>query len=499
MRNTGLKIILLSLICLLLVFSVDCSKTQKLKIIQVKKTEIPVVNFRVMIFSGSADDQKGKEGLAYFASSMLKKGTQSYSREQLEELLDFLSARIDISVDKQVIVVSGTTLKENLDKFYPLFSEVILKPSFPQEEIEKQKKEQEDGVNMLLQDDGELVKECLQDYIYKDHPYGHPVVGGLSSIKSFTRQDVQDFYNTHFVKDNLVIGLAGDIDENLVEKVRKDFSALKEGKVVHPEGTVQPLKGRKLLLVEKEGRGQTQFCFGHPVSFTRKDEKMFFPLYVANTYFGKHRESFGVLFQTVRTEHGLSYGAYSYIEYFRQAGWSNLASPNIPRREQYFSIWTYPKSINGKFTMKLVLKDLTDLVENGVPKEELERYKNFEINHFPFEIQTPQRKLGLLLDEEFYGNYGFVDNFEKNVKGVSSDQVNSDLKKYIFPDDIAIVAIVSNADDFKKELFSDQTVIEYPSGVDGASLKEGDDKVKAFDLKIKPEDVSVVKVSELFK
>jgi len=73
------------------------------------------------------------------------------------------------------------------------------------------------------------------------------------------------------------------------------------------------------------------------------------------------------------------------------------------------------------------------------------------------------------------------------------------VKKYIFPDYIAIVAIVSNAEDFKKELFSDQTVIEYPSGVDAAALKEGDDKIKAFDLKIKPEDVSVVKVSELFK
>ncbi len=499
MRNAGLKIILLSLICLLLVFSIDCSKTQKLKIIQVKKTEIPVVHFRVMVFSGSADDPAGKGGLAYFASSMLKKGTQSYSREQLEELLDFLSARIDVNVDKEVIVVSGTTLKENLEKFYPVFSEVLLKPTFPQEEIEKQKKEQEDGVNMLLQDDAELAKECLQDYIFKGHPYGHTVVGSLSSIKGFSREDVENFYNNNFLKNNLVIGLAGDIDENLVEKVRKDFSSLKEGRVVHPEGTVQPLKGRKLLLLEKEGRGQIQLCFGQPVSFTRKDETVFFPLYVANTYFGKHRESFGVLFQTVRTAHGLSYGAYSYMEYFRQAGWSNLTSPNIPRREQYFSIWTYPKSINGKFTLKLVLKDLTELVEAGVPKEELERYKNFEINHFPFEIQTPQRKLGLLLDEEFYGNYGFVDNFEKNVKAVSSDQANSDLKKYIFPDDIAIVAVVSNADDFKKELFSDQTMIEYPSGVGGASLKEQDDGIKALDLKIKPADVSVVKVSELFK
>lgn len=275
MRNTGLKIILLSLICLLLIFSIDCSKAQKLKIIQVKKTEIPVVNFRVMVFSGSADDPAGKEGLAYFASSMLKKGTQSYSREQLEELLDFLSARIDVSVDKQVIVVSGTTLKENLDKFYPVFSEVLLKPTFPQEEIEKQKKEQEDAVNMLVQDDAELAKECLQDYIYQNHPFGHPVIGSLSSIKSLTKEDAQNFYNSNFVKDNLVIGLAGDIDENLADKVRKDFSTLKEGKVVHPEGTVQPLKGRKLLLVEKEGRGQTQFCFGHPVSFTRKDEKVF--------------------------------------------------------------------------------------------------------------------------------------------------------------------------------------------------------------------------------
>jgi len=499
MKNFRIKVLLLGLMVLLLVFSLGCGKTQKLKIIEVKKPGIPVVHFRVMVFSGSADDPKGKEGLANFTFSLLKKGTQSYNREQIEDLLDFLSARINVEVDKEAIVISGTTLKENLDRFYPLFSEVLLKPTFPEEEIEKQKKDQEDGINMLVQDDAELVKECLQDFIYKDHPYGHPPVGNLSAIKGFTKEDVQNFYNTHFVKNNLVIGLAGDIDQSLVDKVRKDFSGLKEGEVTHPERVVQPLKGRKLLLVEKEGRDQTQLCFGHPLSFTRKDEIIFFPLYVANTYFGKHREQFGVLFRTVRTARGLSYGAYSYMEYFQQAGWSNLASPNTPRHDQYFSIWTYPKRINGKFTMKLVLKDLTDLVENGVPEKELERYKDFEINHFPFEIETPQRKLGQLMDEEFYGNYGFVDNFEKKMKEVTSVQVSQDLKKYIFPEDLIIVAIVSNAEDFKKELLSDKTVIEYPSGAEGSLLKEEDEKIKAFDLKIKPEDITVIKASELFK
>jgi zinc protease len=469
MKNFRIKVLLLGLMVLLLVFSLGCGKTQKLKIIEVKKPGIPVVHFRVMVFSGSADDPKGKEGLANFTFSLLKKGTQSYNREQIEDLLDFLSARINVEVDKEAIVISGTTLKENLDRFYPLFSEVLLKPTFPEEEIEKQKKDQEDGINMLVQDDAELVKECLQDFIYKDHPYGHPPVGNLSAIKGFTKEDVQNFYNTHFVKNNLVIGLAGDIDQSLVDKVRK------------------------------EGRDQTQLCFGHPLSFTRKDEIIFFPLYVANTYFGKHREQFGVLFRTVRTARGLSYGAYSYMEYFQQAGWSNLASPNTPRHDQYFSIWTYPKRINGKFSMKLVLKDLTDLVENGVPEKELERYKDFEINHFPFEIETPQRKLGQLMDEEFYGNYGFVDNFEKKMKEVTSVQVSQDLKKYIFPEDLIIVAIVSNAEDFKKELLSDKTVIEYPSGAEGSLLKEEDEKIKAFDLKIKPEDITVIKASELFK
>jgi zinc protease len=499
MKNQRLKILFLGLAVLLSIFLLSCSKAQKLKILEVKKPGIPVVHFRIMVFSGSADDPEGKEGLADFTFSLLKKGTRSYNRDQIEDLLDFLSAGINVEVDKEAIVISGITLKENLDKFFPLFSEVLLKPTFPEEEIEKQKKDQEDGINMLVQDDAELVKECLQDFIYKNHPYGHPPVGNLSAIKGFTREDVLNFYNAHFVKNNLVIGLAGDIDQSLVDRVRKDFSGLKEGEVTHPERIVQPLKGRKLFLVEKEGRDQTQLCFGHPLSFNRKDEKIFFPLYVANTYFGKHREQFGVLFHTVRAARGLSYGAYSYMEYFQQAGWSNLASPGVPRRDQYFSIWTYPKSINGKFTMKLVLKDLTDLVENGVPEKELERYKSFEINHFPFEIETPQRRLGQLMDEEFYGNYRFVDNFERNVKAITPDQVNPDLKKYIFPEDLIIVAIVSNADDFKKELFSDKTVIEYPSGAEGSSLKEEDEIIKAFDLKIKPEDITIVKVSELFK
>jgi zinc protease len=129
----------------------------------------------------------------------------------------------------------------------------------------------------------------------------------------------------------------------------------------------------------------------------------------------------------------------------------------------------------------------------------LDRVKNFEINHFPFEIETPQRKLGLLMDEEFYGIKGFLEDFEKNVDKITADEVNRAAKKYLSPDNIAIVCIVSDGEKFKDELLSEKTEIEYPSGTDALVLKKEDDEVKKFDLRLKPEDIVIWKVTELFR
>lgn len=489
------------LLILILLFSTNLSflKAQKdFSFIELKKPGIPVVYFKVMVKSGSADDPLGKEGLAYFTSHLLRRGTKSFSRDSLDQTLDFISASLDLNVQKDVITISGTTLKENLDKFYPLFMEVILSPTFPEEEIGKMKKDQVDAIERVKQNDAELSLECLNNFIYQGHPYGHLTEGNIKTINSFTQEDVVNFYNAHFVKNNIIAGIAGDFDEKLSERFRNDLNKLKDGVIIRQKREVHPIVGRKVLLVEKEGREQTQLRFGHPHNLTRKD-KDFLPLLVLNTYLGKHRESFGRLYSTVRAERGLSYGAYSYVEHFEQAGWSNMQKANIPRWEQYFSMWTYPKAVNGKFTIKLVLSESSDLVNNGISQNDLDRVKNFEINHFPFEIETPQRKLGLLMDEEFYGIKGFLEDFEKNVDKITADEVNRAAKKYLSPDNIAIVCIVSDGEKFKDELLSEKTEIEYPSGTDALVLKKEDDEVKKFDLRLKPEDIVIWKVTELFR
>jgi zinc protease len=498
MRSKWLKIVFLVSLIVSLTFSVFCGKTGDLEVVQVKKPGIPVVYFEVMIKAGSAYDPPGKEGLAYFTAQLLDRGTESFSRDEIDELLDFISARLSIEVNKEVMVISGTTLKENLDKFYQVFSEVILKPTFPEDQIEKTRLDQLDAIENTRQRDRRLVQESFDNFIHRGHPYGHLTCGNESSVNSLTQQDALNFYHKHFLKNNILLGLAGDFDDGLVRRLKEDMSTLNVGQVPEIQAEIQPIVGRKVLLIEKERRAQTQFRIGHPFDLTRHSPD-YFPMLVANAHLGKHRESIGRLYKTVRMDRGLCYGAYSYIEHFEQFGWGKLADPNCPRKAQYFSMWTYPKSANAKFGIKLCLKEMTDLATAGIPEDKLEFIRSFEKNQFPFQIETPQRKLAHRLAEEYYGTVGFVDHFESEVERVTKEKLDRAVQMYLSPDNVAIVALVSDGEEFIKELLSDQTTLEYPSQADPTVLREEDDQIKAFDLKLTEDDFEIVKAFELFR
>jgi zinc protease len=500
MKSNFVKCFFAASLLFLFSFNLSCTTSQDvgLKVVEVKKPGIPVIHFKVVIQSGSMDDPEGKEGLAYFVANLLRRGTKSFSREEIEEMLDFISAKLDIRTEKEVIVISGTILKENLDKFYHIFCEVILDPTFPEEEIEKMRVDQINAIENIKQDDTELAACVFENFLFRGHPYGHLVQGKISSVKSFTRQDAINFYDKHFLRNNIILGIAGDFDDRIKDASRTDLSGLEKGELSSDETTLPQLLGKKVILIEKEGRAQTHLRIGHPLSITRKDPD-FIPLYLANTYLGRHRESLGRLFQRVRADRGLSYGAYSYVEHFQQAGWSKLARLNVPRRVQYFSMWIYPKSTNAKFVIKLALKELSDLVNHGINEEAFDFIKNFEKNHLPFDLETPQRKLGFLMDEEFYRIFGFWENSEKRMEEVSSEEVREVVKKYLSADNLAIVALVSDGEEFKRELLSEETKIEYPSGVDPNALKGADEKIKTFNLNLKPENFEIVKVEELFR
>ncbi|NIP44657.1 MAG: insulinase family protein, partial [candidate division Zixibacteria bacterium] len=398
----------------------------------------PVVHFAMVIKSGSASDPDGKEGLAWFTANLLKRGSKSYNREQIEEGLEDIGGELDIRVEREVIVITGKTLRDNLDKYYAIFSDIIFNPDFPADEVANLRTDQEQAIRNIVRDDARLCHEAFLYELYAGHPYAHPVQGYLTSAADLTADDAKRFYKKHFVKGNAICGLAGMYSPEFEKQFKNDMNKLKWGSVPDDERVIVRPGEMRVMLVEKPGRDQSQIRMGKLVDYTRRDS-IWYTYLAANTYLGQHRESFGKLYTTIRSERGLSYGAYSYPEHFRQSGWSKNPMPLTPFDPQYFSMWTYPKRINTEFSIKMAKHELDQILRYGIDPGELQRFVSFQINHFPFLIETAEQRLLMEMEEIYYNQPDFIENFENNLQAVSHANISDVLDRNWSSDDILIV------------------------------------------------------------
>lgn len=459
----------------------------------------PVVYFYVAVGFGSTSDGNGDEGLAWFAANLMKRGTESFSRDEIDNKLEEIGGKLDIRVDRNVIVFSGKTLLENLDQYYEIFSDVLLHPTFPEGEVENLRLDQEQALNAIIRDDSRLSKAFLIASLYGENPLAHPVPGYFSTIPNLTVEKAREFYDYHFLYPHMIFGLAGNYSEEFAQRFQDDMARLPGGMLREEYRGIIPANSRRVVIVQKEGRDQAQLRMGRVVDYTRIDEA-WYKLLVANTYYGQHRESFGRLFQTIRAERGMSYGAYSYHEHFQPAGWSKNPMPMIPFwPKQYFSIWTYPKKGNVEFAIKMAIYELEDLIANGMTVDRLEKVKAFQINHFPFLIETPAQRLAMSIEEMYYAQPGFMKSFANNVDAVSRSELIGALSGYWSCDDLTIVVVTDNAEELKAELLTTETALELPRGSTGEGLEEMNERVKNLDLKFTPEEISIVKAEELFR
>lgn len=494
------------LIVSILLFAVTCSGGEKnavsdepgiIKFVSVPVDRLPVVHFGMVIKSGSASDPQGKEGLAWFTANLLKRGSKSYNREQIEKGLEEIGGQLDVRVEREAIVITGKTLRENLDKYYAIFSDIILNPKFPSDEVAGLRTDQEQAIKNIIRNDARLCHEAFLRELYDGHHYSHPAQGNLGSAAKLTANDAERFYRKHFVKGNVICGLAGMYSPEFEKKFQDDMNKLKRGMVQdRTEMVAQPAELR-VVLVEKPGRDQSQIRIGKMIDYTRRDS-LWYTYLAANTYLGQHRESFGRLYTAIRSERGLSYGAYSYHEHFRQSGWSKNPMPLTPFNPQYFSIWTYPKRINTEFAIKMAVHELHKILTGGIEPNQLQKFVSFQVNHFPFLIETAEQQLLMQMEEIYYGQPDFIENFEKKLQSVSHANISDILNQSWSSDALLIVVVTDSAGAMKEELLTQETSLELPSGATEAGLEDVNNRVKNIDLGLEAKDIRIIDAEKLF-
>ena len=462
----------------------------------------PLVTLRVMVDAGSVDDPAGLNGLNALTAMMIGQGgTSELSYEQLTTALYPWAASISAQYDKEVTTIVGEVHRDHLEPFYEMFRDLIIAPRLDAADFERNRDYLTNAIVSTLRgnDDEELGKQTLNALLYAGHPYEATEMGTERGLSAITLDDVRAFHAARYTRDNLVVGVSGGYPDGFLDRIETDL-AVGLPMSETPRGALpapRALDGRELLLVEKDAIA-TAVSIGFPLDVTRADSD-FYPLMVANSYFGEHRTFNGRLMNQMRGLRGLNYGDYSYIENFIQDGGSTFPAPNTPRRQQFFSIWIRPvPHHNAAFALRQAVRELTLLVEHGLSEADFEATREYLMNYSTLYVQTGSRRLGYALDSTFYGTGFFVDEIRDRLSAMAVEEVNAAITRHLQADNLAIAVVTREAEVFRDALLSDEpSSVTYNTEV-GADILAEDEAIKSYPLAINLDRVRIVPVDQMF-
>jgi len=494
-------------VCVIVASSLGCStgseRVETSPTVALPVSNSPLVTLRIGFRVGSIHEPEAQKGLnALTALMMGRGGTASMSYEELTERLYPWSASISAQFDKEMTVLVGEVHRDHLDPFVTILRDLIVTPGFDEADFARNREFLTNSVVSTLRgnDDEELGKETLNALLYAEHPYGVPVNGTEDGLAAIELDDVRAFHAAHYTKGNVIVGVAGGYPDGFVERVELEIVSLLPNGDASPMAlpTVSTLDGREVLLVDKDAIA-TAISIGFPIDVTRADDD-FYALMVANSYFGEHRTFNGLLMNKMRGQRGLNYGDYSYIENFIQDGGSRLPVTNIPRRQQFFSIWIRPvPHHNAHFALRQAIRELEVLVNEGLTETEFDASREFLLNYSKLYVQTTSRRLGYHMDSAVYGTPYFIDEIRRRLPSLTVTDVNDAIRRHLQSENLAIAIVTSDAEAFRDRLVANDPSPPTYNAKASSEIQAEDLLITSYDLAINPDRMRVVPVGQMFR
>jgi zinc protease len=467
----------------------------------VQKSSLPQLNIKLSFAAGSAADPKGKEGLAKLTGSMLvNAGSSEMPIDQIRRALFPMAGVLTAQTDKEVTTLTASIHRDNWKQFFEITLPMLLTPGFREDDFRRIKDNQ---LNELKQDlrnnnEEELGRERLQANIFRGTAYAHSVLGTVPGIQQITMEDVKEFWRARYTRRNLAVGVLGDASEDLVQRLKEAVSALPEGQANPPVSiAVQSPKGIEVEIIQKDTRA-TAISFGHPLEVSRAHAD--FPaLWLARAWLGEHRSSMSHLYQRIREVRGLNYGDYAYVEAFPGAMFQFVPRPNVPRQRQIFEIWIRPVvPANAQAALRIAIYELQNLIDRGLTREQFVATRDYLMKNVYLMTATEDQQNGYVLDSKWYGIGEFTRYMRDKLSKLTADDVNQAIRKHLSAKNLSVVIVAQDAKGLREQLVGD---VFSPLAYDAPKpqeILEEDKIIGALKLGIKPENVRITPVDEVF-
>ena len=378
----------------------------------------PSVTVLGYIRAGAMHDAAGKEGVALFTASMLTRGTASYTSQELALLLDSLGASLSVRADLEGVAVSARCLAEDTDKVLGLMSEVVLRPTFPPDEIEKQRGRIITGIR-----EGKLDTRVAADKAFRrtaypsQHPYHRTSEGEEESVAALMRDDLVAFHRRYYRPEGSIIAVVGDVAApRVLERLRALWDGWRPLGVIEPVTLppIGPAASVHRQVVTIPGKTQADIVLGVP-GFTRTSPD-FYPAMMADLILGR-LGLMGRLGATVRDEEGLAYYVYSQAQAGLLAGpWAVRAGVN-PRNVD--------RAIEG------ILREIRGLQREPVRDGELSDAQNYLIGSLAVRLETDAGIAQALLEiESFNLGLDYLLRYPDLIRGVTPAAIGAAASRY---------------------------------------------------------------------
>ena len=388
---------------------------------------LPQLSFQIFIpGAGGYYDPADQPGLASFVAALMREGTASRTSGQISQQLEVMAASLTVGAGAgPEASVTGSSLSDQFAKLLDIAADVLLHPSFPEEELGRYKQRMRAQLTQLRANPGFLAAELFNRVIYGTHPASR-ISPTAAALDAATRGALAAFHRTRYVPDHAGMAIAGDISpaeaRTLVEAKLGGWT--KSGAAAPIVSDPAELTAPKIAFIARPNSVQTNLIVGtQAVSRTHRDYDV---LQVMNKVIGGGPT--GRLFLHLREEKGYTYGA-----------GSGLSAP------AFRGDWAASTSVRSEVTepaLRDLLAEIAQLREHPVSDQELADAKRSMIASFALSLESPEQLLGYHVTRWRYTlPADYWDKYADRVAAVTKQQVQAAARTYLDAQRMQIVAV----------------------------------------------------------
>ncbi|MFZ6053299.1 M16 family metallopeptidase [Halocola ammonii] len=413
-----------------------------LKVIVVENHKLPRVSYQLTVDRDPVIEGD-KAGYVEMAGQLLKAGTESKSKTEIDKAIDYIGA----SMSTYSTGAYASSLKKHSDELLEIMSDVVLNPTFPEDELEKVRKQTLSGLASSKTDPNSISSNIVKAMRYGlDHPYGEQTTE--ETVEKINREDLIEYYNNFFKPNISYLVVVGDVNaEEAREQAEKHFGSWERGEVektMYPKPT--PPETNRVVFVPLPNAKQSVINITYPIDL-KPGSPDAIKADVMNSILGGGVFS-GRLMQNLREDKGYTYGARSQLSTDEHVG--------------YFSAYA---SVRNEVTDSAVtefLYELRNISDEMVADSTLQFVKNGMNGNFARSLERPQTIARFALNIERYDMpEDYYQNYLSNLAAVTKEDVKAMAEKYIKPAN-AYITVVGNRDEVADKLakFSGKNKVE---------------------------------------